>query len=164
VRVAAAGALAAIALIAGGCGSSSKVPGSKGGSVSKAAFVTSADAICHASEAALAPVLARETATLSAKPQKIAAGAAALEHASAIIHAGVAKLRALAEPSSDSKTLGQMLGALDGEASALSSYASALRKHDTAAKSTDASQITADVTLYTGIAKAYGFKHCGHGS
>jgi hypothetical protein len=164
VRVAALGALAAIALLVGGCGSSSKTPGSKGGSVSKASFIASADAVCHTSEAALAPVLARESATLSAKPQKVAAGAAALDQASAIIRAGVGRLRALAEPSADAGTLAKMLGAVSNEAAALSSYASALRKHDTAAESTDASKITAYSTLYTGIAKTYGFKRCGHGS
>ena len=164
MRVAALGALAAIALIAGGCGSSSKTPGSKGGSVSKASFIVSADAICHSSEAALAPVLARESATLSAKPQKVAAGASALDEASAIIRGGVGKLRALTQPSADTGKLARMLGALGDEAAALSSYASALRARNTAAESTDASEITAYSTLYTGVAKTYGFKHCGHGS
>jgi uncharacterized phage infection (PIP) family protein YhgE len=162
VRVAALAALAAAALILGGCGSSKTVV-TKGRSVSKVAFIASADAICRSSESALAPVLARETATLSAKPQKVAAGAQALDAASAIIRNGVGQLRSLAEPSSDTKKLAKMVGALNNEAAALSAYARALRSHNTAAQATEASEITAFSTLYSGIARSYGFKRCGHG-
>jgi len=112
----------------------------------------------------LAPVVARETRTLSAKPQKVAAGAAALEDASAIIRRGAERLRALAEPAADTARLAKMLGALEDESSALRSYASALRGHDKAAESTSARKFSADSTLYRSMARSYGFKHCGRGS
>jgi hypothetical protein len=162
VRAAALGALAAGAVIAGGCGSS-KAPVSKDGSVSTAAFIASADAVCRSSESALAPVLARESATLAAKPPKVAAGATALDEASVIMRAGVGRLRRLAEPAGDTRTIASMLGALAGEASALSAYARALRSRNTAAQATLTSEITAYSARYRGLARSYGFRRCGHG-
>jgi len=154
-------ALAAAALVAGCGGSGHPASTSSTAAIGKGAFVTRADAICTASKTALAPVLARETATLEAKPPKRAAAATALEQASTIVAGGLAKLKALPQPGAQRSLLATVYRALGEEAETLHKLAADVRAGRTKAMSTDASEQDAFSTLYTGAAETFGFKRCG---
>jgi hypothetical protein len=163
VRGASAAATLAAAALLAGCGGSGHPASSSTGSatITKAAFVARADAVCKGSQTALGPVLKRETATLEAKPPKRAAAATALEQASTIVAGGLSKLKALPQPDADRSMLATVYRALGDEATTLHKLAGDVRAGRSKAMSTDASEQTAFSTLYTGAAQKFGFKRCG---
>lgn len=158
----AAAALVAAALVAGCGGSGHPATGSSTTAmIGRTAFIARADSICKAAQAALAPVLARETATLEAKPPKREAAAQALQQASAIVARGRARLRALPQPAAQRALLATVYRALGEEAGSLHSLSADVKAGKQQAMSTDAAEQTAFATLYSGAAVKYGFKSCG---
>ncbi len=128
--------------------------------ISKAQFIVRADAVCKASEARLAPVLAKEASLLSGQSPNILAGAEALDQAQVIVKAGIAALRALPEPGTDRTTLSQLFEVADREASALARLATDFREMNAPAATAVEKEITADGARYKAIASRFGFKEC----
>jgi hypothetical protein len=159
VRAVSFAAAIALAGLLAACGSSH--PSTVASTITRAQFIVRADAICKASEARLAPVLATEASALSGQSPNALVGGEALDKAQAIVRAGIAALRALPEPNADRTVLSRLFGAVGREAGALGTLATDFRESKTSAATAVEKEVTADSSLYRAIAAGYGFKRCG---
>lgn len=145
----------------GACGSSSSssasstTQSSSGTSVS--AFIASADAICTAGNAALAPIKTISSSTTNAAAQQI------LQSAAGAFTVAVNQLAALTAPPSLAASWGTYVSNLKQEETDISGMADAIAAGDSASLNRDLNQAHQLTQQAKQALAGKGFSHCGQG-
>jgi len=155
---------AAVPFAAGACGSSSSSSSAahsttpSASSTSASAFIASADAVCKAGNAALAPIKTLSSSTTNTAAQQI------LQNASGAFTVAVDQLAALTPPLSLAGSWGTYVSDLKQEETDISGMADAIGAGDSASLTRDLNQAH-QLTLQAKQALAgKGFSHCGTGT
>jgi hypothetical protein len=138
------------AVLAGGCGTSAGRP------VTKAQFISQADAICAAGNAQMRPLRGRLRNLDEGSVQ-------AIREAVDIQQSGAKRMRALGEPPGDSRTLHVMLAFYERADQAGLALANALERRDTQHEAQDIRANNEAHTHAQALARSYGFRVCGFG-
>jgi hypothetical protein len=124
---------------------------------SKAAFITRADTICRQVNAKVSPLKAQLNGTSASLARLPAIVASAVSDA----QTGLARLRALREPSGSGPVLAKVWNAIDAQIVDTQNMAQAEADDNTPGLQAAEQSAQTAQALYRGLAQGYGFDSCG---